>query len=80
MWIKDQFGDLLNSDKVYRFYADEENNVYAQIEVDDRWSDLLIGEYETEERAKAALDAIFTALHHGKKTFEMPPEDVETAA
>ena len=76
MWIKDQFGDLLNSDKVYRFYADEENNVYAQIEVDDRWSDLLIGEYETEERAKTALDAILIALYNGRKTFEMPPEEV----
>ena len=77
MWIKDQFGDLLNSDKVYRFYADEENKVFAQIEAGDRWSDLLIGEYETEERAKAALDAIFTDLDDEEITFEMPPEDVE---
>ena len=77
MWIKDQFGNLINSDKVYRFYADEKNNVYAQIEVGDRWSDLLIGEYETEEKAKAALDAIFTDLDDEEITFEMPPEDVE---
>lgn len=77
MWIKTQDGDLLNSDKVYRFYADEDNNVYAQIEAGDRWADLLIGKYKTEARAKTALNAIFTALHHGRKTFEMPPEEVK---
>lgn len=75
MWIKTQDSALINSDKVYRFYADEENNVYAQIEVGDRWSDLLIGEYETEERAKAVLDAIFTDLDDEEITFVMPPEE-----
>ena len=76
MWIKTQDGDLLNSDKVYRFYADEENNVYAQIEVGDRWSDWTLGKYKTAARAKVALNAIFAALHHGRKTFEMPPKEV----
>lgn len=75
MWIKTQDGDLLNSDKVYQFYADD-TKVYAQIEVGERWSDLIIGKYKTAARAKAALNAIFAALHHGRKTFEMPPEEV----
>ena len=79
MWIKTQDGSLLNSDKVYRLYADD-SKVYAQIEVGERWSDLLIGKYETEERAKATLNAIFFALYDGKKAFEMPPKDIETAA
>ena len=78
MWIKDQDGYLLNSDKIYRFYADEENNVYAQVEAGDRWSDLLIGKYKTAARAKAYLNAIFTALQHDRKTFEMLPKEVET--
>ena len=76
MWIKTQDGDLLNSDKVYRFYADEENNVYAQIEVGERWSDLIIGKYKTAERAKATLNTIFTDLDDEEITFVMPPEEV----
>ena len=79
MWIKTQDGDLLNSDKVYRFYADD-SKVYAQIEGGERWSDLLIGKYKTAERAKSVLNAMLDALHHGRKTFEMPPKDIETAA
>ncbi len=76
MWIKTQDGDLLNSDKVYRFYA-EDNKIFAQIEAGDRWSDWTLGKYKTAARAKAALNAIFAALHHGRKTFEMPPEEEE---
>lgn len=75
MWIKTQDGDLLNSDKVYRFYADD-GKVYAQIEVGERWSDLLIGKYKTSERAKSVLNAMLDALHHKIKTFEMPPKEV----
>lgn len=75
MWIKTQDGDLLNSDKVYRFYADD-TKVYAQIEVGERWSDLIIGKYKTAERATSVLKSVFATLHHGRKTFEMPPEEV----
>lgn len=74
MWIKTQDGDLLNSDKVYRFYADD-NKVFAQIEVGERWSDWTLGKYKTAEKAKAVLDAIFTDLDDEEITFVMPPEE-----
>ncbi len=76
MWIKTQDGNLINSDKVYQFYIDD-NKVYAQLEIGERWSDWTLGKYKTAARAKVALNAIFAALHHGRKTFEMPPEEKE---
>ena len=75
MWIKTQDSALINSDKVYQFYTDD-NKVFAQLEAGERWSDWTLGKYKTTARAKTTLDDIFFALREGKKTFEMPPEEV----
>ena len=75
MWIKTQDGNLINSDKVYQFYTDD-NKVFAQLEAGDRWSDWTLGKYKTVERANEALNAIFTDLDDEEITFVMPPEDV----
>lgn len=75
MWIKTQDGELINSDKVYRFYADNDNRVYAQIEAGERWADLTVGKYKTAEKSKNVLKNIFSALHHDRKTFEMSSKE-----
>lgn len=73
MILKSQSSEIFNLKLCYRIYC-EEKNIYAQLEVGERYTDYVIGSYKSDERATKILDEIFDSMKNGEKFFVMPKE------